>query len=353
MDAFFAAVEEHDNPRLRGRPIVVGADPDSAAGEGRGRGVVSTANYAARAYGIYSAMPISEAWRLSEKARNAGKPPVAFVTPNFSKYEPTSGRIMALIAAQVLEIEPVGIDEAYLDLGFTGSFEDAEMLCRKIKKDIKAHERLTATVGIGPNKLIAKIASDMHKPDGLTVVRAEEAEAFVEPMSVRVLPGVGAKTEAALNRKGIRIVRDLKRFSREQLRDFFGTSGDEFYEKARARDDSPVVTEREIKSIGEEETFDADTRDAPFVVGKLQTLAGGVMRRLKGSGFAAFRRVVLTVRFEDFETKTKSRTLGGPQPSLDALQFEACSLLMPFFDTRENPKKKKIRLIGVRVERLT
>jgi DNA polymerase IV (DinB-like DNA polymerase) len=178
MDAFFAAVEERDHPEWRGMPLVVGADP----GDGRGRGVVSTANYPARRYGIHSAMPISRAWDLAEAARRRGEPKTLFVTPNFSRYSEFSRRIMALVRRHVPVVQVVGIDEAYLDLGFCQSFREAENLCRKIREEIKAQEGLTASVGIGPNKLVAKIASDHQKPDGLTVVRAEEAEDLAEAL---------------------------------------------------------------------------------------------------------------------------------------------------------------------------
>jgi len=179
LDAFFAAVEERDRPELRGQPLVVGADPEG----GRGRGVVSTANYAARRYGIHSAMPISRAWKLSEAARRRGEPPVVFVPPRLSRYAEVSARVMAIVRRHVPLVEEAGIDEAYLDLSFAGNFAAAREICRTIKEQIKAEEHLTASIGVGPNKLIAKIASDFQKPDGLTVVTPEEAEAFLAGLS--------------------------------------------------------------------------------------------------------------------------------------------------------------------------
>ena len=265
MDAFYAAVEERDTPRFRGLPLAVGADPEG----GKGRGVVSTANYKAREYGIHSAMPISTAWRLSEAARRQGKPPVVFLSVDMKKYAEVSQRVMAIIRGLAPVVEEAGIDEAYADLSIAGSYEHAEEVCRAIKKEILSRERLTASVGIGPNKLIAKIASNEKKPDGLTVVREEEAEAFLEPLPVRKIPGIGPKTEAELAKLEIRLVRDLKRFSRDALQDRFGKRGAEFYDMIRGRDDTPIQESYEPKSIGEEETFDRDTLDSVFIGDRL------------------------------------------------------------------------------------
>jgi nucleotidyltransferase/DNA polymerase involved in DNA repair len=194
MDAFFAAIEERDHPELAGVPLVVGAAPAA----GKGRGVVSTANYAARKYGIHSAMPISQAWRRSEAAKSRGEPGVVFLTPNFPRYQEASRHIMELVRQYASLVEESSIDEAYLDLSFCTSFSQAAEICRRLKADIKAQVQLTASMGIGPNKLIAKIASDFQKPDGLTVVTEAAAEAFLEPLPVRQIPGIGPKTEQRL-----------------------------------------------------------------------------------------------------------------------------------------------------------
>jgi len=348
MDAFFAAVEERDHPRLRGLPIAVGADPRG----GQGRGVVATANYKARAYGLHSALPISWAWRMSEQARRRGLPPVVFVAPDFEKYVRASRAIVGIIQERVPIIERAGLDELYMDLGFAGSYPEAEGLARVLKREIREKEDLTASIGIGPNKLIAKIASDAQKPDGLTVIREEEAEAFLEPLSVRKLPGIGPKTEAALNTLGIRTVRDLKALSREKLYELFGKWGEGISEMARGRDDSPVEESGEVKSIGEQETFLEDTFEAELLASRLKEMAGSVFERLRESGFDAFRTVVLTVRFADFETKSRSRTAKVPFGSVEDLFAGGLSLLLPFLDSRENPKRKRIRLIGLRVEKL-
>jgi len=348
MDAFFAAAEELDQPELRGLPLVVGADPE----EGRGRGVVATANYPARRYGIHSAMPISRAWRVSEAAKRRGEPPVVFVRPRFRRYAEISRRVMAILRRHSPLVEEGGIDEAYFDLSFAGSYEEAAAICRKIKAEIKSQEHLTASVGLGPNKLLAKIASDFKKPDGLTIVTQEEAENFLAPLPVRKIPGIGPKSETFLARMGVAQVEDLKKFSRQELQDMFGKWGRALYDRIRGRHDSPLQEEYEPKSVGEQETFGQDTLDLTFIFERLWDMCRGVWRRLLAEGFRTYRTVVVTVRFADFQTHSRAYTLPLPAQSPRTLVFEAMKLLMPFLDRRENPRRKLLRLIGVRVEKI-
>jgi DNA polymerase IV (DinB-like DNA polymerase) len=348
MDAFFAAIEERDHPELQGRPLVVGADP---AG-GQGRGVVATANYPARVYGIHSAMPISTAWKLAAAARRRGQPETVFLRGNHRRYGEVSDNLMAILHRFAPVVEEASIDEAYFDLSFTGSYEKAAEVARQIKAELLAQERLTASIGIGPNKLIAKIASDFQKPDGLTVVTEAEAEAFLAPLAVRKIPGIGPKTEKYLARLGLKSVQDLKRFSPAELEARFGTWGPVLYERIRGRHDGPLVTEWKPKSVGEQETFGRDTKNLEFIFQRLWLLCREVHRRFTAGGFQTYRTVVVTVRFADFETFTRSHTRPEPAATLRTLTFEAMKLLMPFLDCRENPKHKLIRLIGVRVEKL-
>lgn len=348
MDAFFAAVEERSRPELRGLPIVVGADPR----RGRGRGVVSTANYQAREYGIRSGMPISRAWRLSEAAAREGRPRAVFLPVDMERYARVSGQIMDILRRFAPLVEEASIDEAYFDLTFAGSFDRAEEICRKIVAAIESEEGLTASVGIGPNKLVAKIASGLRKPRGFTVVKEEEAERLLAGLPLRVIPGIGPKTEAEFATMGLRLVKDLKRFSRDKLQALLGKRGLDLYEKVRARDDAPVVEAYEIKSVGEQETFLRDTRDRKFLTRRLREMCRDVKERLEEEGFKQFRTVVLTVRFADFETKSRSRTLSAPTGSPAILEEEAMKLLEPFLDGRENTQRKLIRLIGLRLEKL-
>lgn len=363
MDAFFAAIEERDHPRFKGRAIVVGADP---AG-GSGRGVVSTANYKAREYGIRSALPISQAWKFSEVAERRGGKSAIFLPVDMSKYARVSGEIMAILRRSAPIIEEASIDEAYADLSFTGSFKKAEKLCRKIKKEIFGNQALTVSVGLGPNKLIAKIASDFKKPDGLTMVGASEAAKFLEPLPIRKIPGIGPKTEELLARKDIKIVRDLLPYLESDLAEWLGKWGRDIYKKIRGEDDAPIITSYGRASIGEQETFSEDSRDPNFILERLKDLCGQVLQNFKSGGYKNFKTITVTVRFGDFETKNRSHTIqpsgsrqgklfGAPpvvKPNPDELLFfEAARLILPFFDQRENPGRKSLRLIGVRLEGL-
>jgi DNA polymerase IV (DinB-like DNA polymerase) len=349
MDAFFAAIEERDTPAFRGIPLVVGADPL----QGKGRGVAATSNYLARAYGIHSATPISTAWRLSEAARLAGKPPVTFVSVDMAKYARVSEEVMRIVRRVIPQVEQASIDEAYGDVSWTGSYEEAERICCRLKEEVYAEEQLTASIGIGPNKLIAKIASGWRKPNGLTVVLEEEAEAFLAHLSIRVIPGIGPKMEDVLKARNIKLVTDLRSLTVHQLEDLFGKRGVVLYEKVRARDDSPVEEYSELKSIGEQETFESDTLDSHRLLVQLDSLARGVIERLHHEGFHSFRTVVLTVRFADFVTKSRARTLSMATDDRALLGREAMKLMLPFLDRRENPHRKLIRLLGLRVEKLS
>ena len=221
MDAFYASVEERLNPALRGRPVVVGADPKGGAG----RGVVTAASYAARKYGIRSALPISRAWRLAEAARRRGEPEAVFVRDNRQAYREASTRIMALIADGVDAFEGASLDEAYVDLSSLGGFDEAEAHARALKARVREREELTCSVGLGPNKLVAKIASDFQKPDGLTVVRPDDVLGFLGGLRVRVVPGIGPKTEAALGERGIAAVADLRAVKPARRAEWFGQLG--------------------------------------------------------------------------------------------------------------------------------
>jgi len=348
MDSFFASIEERDNPRLAGKPIVVGADPflDHV------RGVVSTANYAARKYGIHSALPIGTAWRLAEAARLKGLPTTAFLPVDMEKYSAVSREVMAIVRGHAAVVEEASVDEAYFDLSPLGSYEAAIETAQMIKREIAARERLTASVGLGPNKLIAKIASDREKPNGLTVVHSEEAEAFLSPLPIRTIPGVGPKTEERFRAQGVHTVADAKRFSSDELHAMLGKWGTELFEKLRGRDETPLITEWEAKSVGEQETFMEDTVDPGMLSDRLVALAAGVHARFVQGGFKTFRAIAITVRFADFTTVSRTKTLPAPDGRRETIQFEALRLLMPFLDLRENPKRKPIRLVGVRVEKL-
>src|SRR5262245_56722657 len=348
MDAFYAAVEERRDPTLRGRPVVVGADPKGGAG----RGVVTTASYAARKYGIRSALPISRAWRLAEAARRRGEPEAVFVRGDHALYREVSARIMAIATRGADAFEEASIDEAYLELSSLGGLEHAEAHTRALKAEILAREGLTCSAGIGPNKLVAKIASDFRKPDGLTVVPPETVQAFLDPLTIRKLPGIGPKSEALLHARGVQTIADLRALEPTALREWFGVWGGAMHERARGISDDPVSNEWERKSVGEQETFEQDTLDPALVLPRARALAGDVFERLRADGFAGLPTVPVTGGFSNVVPRTRSRTATAPLATREDLNAVARDLLLPFFDDRENPRRRKIRLIGVRAEKL-
>ena len=348
MDAFYASVEARYNPGLRGKPVVVGADPK----EGHGRGVVTAASYEARRYGIRSAMPISRAWRLAEAVRSRGEPEVIFVRGNRALYVEVSERIMTILAGHADAFEEASIDEAYLDLSSLAGFGAAAERARAVKREIAEREGLTCSIGLGPNKLVAKIASDFKKPDGLTMVEPADVQGFLDALPIRVIPGIGPKTEAVLHERDIRTVCDLRGIELGQLADWFGRWGEDLHAKARGLSDSPVSNEWEPKSVGEQETFEVNTLDAGFIIERVRALAREVFARFEHQGFRAFRTVTITVRFANFRTLTRSHTAREELATEESLSAGAVGLLLPFLDDRENPRQTKLRLIGVRAEKL-
>jgi len=349
MDAFFASVEERYTPRFRGLPIAVGSEPK----DGKGRGVVSTANYKAREYGIHSALPVTKAWQISQEMKAQGKPEVIFLPVDFELYNKSSANIFRIIQKYSLLVEPASIDEFYFDLSFAGSFKKAENICKKIKEEIREEEKITCSIGIGPNKLISKIAAGFKKPDGLFVVRESEAEEFLQEMSIRKIPGIGPKTEELLQKLNVKIVKDIKKFSKEELKNILGKWGEDLYLKSRGIDDSQIVIDREVKSIGEQTTFENDTLSALFIGDALFKMCEGVFKSFIASGFERCKTIAITVRFTGFETKTSAKTIkdGLGADDLNKFKTEALKLILPYLDKRKNPQLKPIRLIGVRMEK--
>jgi DNA polymerase IV (DinB-like DNA polymerase) len=335
MDQFFAAVEEQQRPELKGKPVVVGADPK----EGKGRGVVSTSNYEARKYGVKSGMPITRAWRLCPEA--------TFLPLNIPLYLQVSSRIMNILRSYSEKFESWGLDEAFLDVSSrVENIEQARELALQIKKEIHEKEGLTCSIGIGPNKLIAKMASDMQKPDGLTIVEEKDVKAFLEPLDVDKLLWVGRKTARKLNKLGIKTVGDLARYDPSVLVDKFGMLGTQLYLYAQGQDRSEVGFEGEVKSIGRNITFEKDTSDWDLVLKVLYKLCEDVHKELDQNRFL-FKTVTITVRYENFETHTHSRTLPFLTSRLEDIKKTANELLQPYLRP-----ERKIRLIGARVSSL-
>ncbi|MEM3051024.1 MAG: DNA polymerase IV [Candidatus Bathyarchaeia archaeon] len=332
MDHFYTAVEEREHPEYSGKPVVVGADPK----EGRGRGVVSTSNYGARRAGVRSGMPISRAWKLCPEA--------IYLPPNFPLYIKVSNEIMEIARKYADKFEQWGIDEAFLDISArVKSHTEAEALAKQLKQEIFEKERLTCSIGIGPNKLIAKVASDFKKPDGLTIVEKEEAEAFLAPLPVRKLLWVGRKTEEKLKAMGISTIGDLARYDPAVLTERFGVMGTQMYLMARGIDRSEVETRTEVKSISHETTFEEDAADAGKVLAALDALSEGVCREAINQNYF-FKTVTVKLRYENFETHTHSKTLSFMTNRQQDLKKTAKGLLQPYLRS-----DRKIRLIGVRV----
>jgi DNA polymerase IV (DinB-like DNA polymerase) len=332
MDHFYTAVEEREHPDYKGKPVIVGADPK----EGKGRGVVSTSNYEARKAGIRSGMPISRAWRLCPEA--------IYLPPNFPLYIKVSKEIMEVARKYADKFEQWGIDEAFLDVSAkVKNYAEAEALAKQLKREVKEKEHLTCSIGIGPNKLIAKIASDYQKPDGLTVVKEDEAEAFLAPLPARKLLWVGRKTEAKLKKMGINTIGDLARYDPAVLTEAFGVMGTQMHLMARGIDQSEVEARTEVKSISHETTFEEDTDDAEAVLKALDTLAAEVSKEVTKQKLF-FKTVTVKVRYENFETHTRSKTLAFMTNRLQDLQKTARELLKAYLK-----HNRKIRLIGVRV----
>jgi DNA polymerase-4 len=336
MDAFFASVEQRDDPSLCGRPVIVGANPKN----GTGRGVVSAASYEARRYGVHSAQPISQAFRLCPKG--------AFVRPRFDRYVEVSDRIMALLESYSPRIEPISLDEAFVDMtGTQRLLGDIDEIGRRIKRRIWETERLTASVGIGPNKLIAKIASDFRKPDGLVRVLPEQVQDFLDPLRITKLWGVGTKTALRLESLGIRKVKDVRQYTEKDLIRFFGAVGKWLWESAHGIDDSPVTPDREAKSISNETTFEEDTADPRLVRAVILELSERVGHRLRMKSLTG-KTVEVKIRFDDFTTKTKRRTLARSTDFTESVFSAALSMLKTF-----EADRRRIRLLGVGVSQLS
>ncbi len=330
MDAFFASIEQQRHPELRGRPVVVGG-----RGDPRARGVVSAASYEARRYGIRSAMPLKEAYRRC--------PHAVFLPVDFETYEKVSQRVMEILRDFTPLVEPVGLDEAFLDV--TGLGDPVEM-GKKIKKRIREELGLTASVGIATNKLLAKIASDMEKPDGLTIIRDEDLERKVFPLPVARLVGVGRKTEERLRDLGIRTIGDLAGAPLRTLTGVFGRArGRALKMHALGIDNTPVITHWEPRSMGREMTFERDRREREVLLITLKTLLLDVVKRLKEEGYMG-RTVTVKVRYSNFYTTTRSTTLEEATRDFEYL-WQAASALLERFDLT-----RPVRLIGVRVSKL-
>lgn len=330
MDAFFASVEQASKPSLRGKAVVVG---------GLGpRGVVATASYEARVFGVHSAMPMGQARRLAPNA--------AYLVPRFGLYRSISEQVMGLLRGLSPLVEPLSLDEAFVDLeagAVAWDAASAQLVGERLRADIRAVTGLSGSVGLAASKMLAKIASEQAKPDGLVLIEPGTERAMLGPMTVRTLPGVGPATGDHLRRAGITTVDEIAEAGEDELVRLLGKAhGHALYAMALAHDERPVVAEREAKSVSVEDTYDVDIHDRLRVGMEVQRLADRCVRRLRGAGLSG-RTIVLKVRRYDFSTLTRSETLRGPTDD-PAVVREAAARLLDSVDTTGG-----VRLLGVGV----
>ncbi|RBP53395.1 DNA polymerase IV [Arenicella xantha] len=332
MDAFFASVEQRDFPELRGKPVIVGGKPES-------RGVVAACSYEARQFGVHSAMPSSRAVKLCKDA--------IFVPPRFDAYRQASAGIHEVFKQYTSMIEPLSLDEAYLDVTErAAALGSATAVAQRIKQDIKSTVDLTASAGISYNKFLAKIASDMDKPDGLYVIRPEHADAFIQQLPIRKFFGVGKVTEQKMQRLGIFTGADLRSRTEVELQTEFGQAGAYYYRVARGIDERPVRAHRTRKSIGQETTFSGDVVDKQFIWQTLQTIAASLESTLEAKQLAA-RTLTLKLRYSDFQLNTRSKTTASVFVSVSDITGTLPELLR-----RTEAGHRPIRLIGITLSNL-
>jgi DNA polymerase-4 len=327
LDAFFAAVEQRDRPELRGKPVIVGGDP-------RSRGVVSTASYEARRFGVHSAMPLATAIKLC--------PDGVFLPVDGAKYQRVSREVMAVLRRFTPAVEQVSIDEAFLDVaGSEALFGPAPEIARRIKAEVLAATKLTVSVGVATSKLVAKVASDLRKPDGLVIVEAGQEAAFLAPLEIRRLWGIGPKTAERLNGLGIRTIGELAALPVETLTRVLGEHGATLHERALGIDPDPVIGGGEAaKSVSHETTFAVDVTDAAEIERTLLALSEGVSARLRAAGLRA-GTVAVKIRDSSFRTITRQKQLAEPSDLTEPIWRAAADLARP------EVRGKKIRLLGV------
>ncbi len=332
MDAFYASVEQRDRPELRGKPVAVGGDPDK-------RGVVAAASYEARQYGVRSAIPMARAVRLC--------PALVIVHPDFTKYRDVSRQVFDLFRSVTPLVEPLSLDEAYLDVTENAWGETLGMtVARRLKEEIRVRTGLTASAGVAPNKFLAKIASGWQKPDGLTVIAPERVEQFLHGLPVDALWGVGPVTAGKLRARGIDKLIDIRTADRAMLREAVGSLAEWLEQLAHGIDDRPVVSEHEPKSSGSENTFARDLTDVAEIAGEISAMASDAAAWLARRELFA-RTVTIKVRYNDFTTITRSHS-DAPTRDESAIVARAVLLL-----DKTEAGRRPVRLLGVSVHNFT
>ncbi len=335
MDAFYSSVEQRENPSLMGKPVIVGADPKG----GKGRGVVAGCSYEARKFGVHSAQPISLTYQLC--------PDGAYLRPNFELYEQASEQVMSLLRQFTEKLEQVSIDEAFMDItGVVPGFHEATAFAIKMKREVKERTQLTCSIGVAPNKSVAKIASDFNKPNGLTIVPPDKVREFLTPLPVGKISGIGKKSSEVLKGMGINSIGELAATHPSKLTDVFGKYGTRIWQIANGIDEDEVVTSYPIKSISSETTFEEDLSDKEKIMKAFDSLIDDVHSRVLSQKML-FRTVGIKVRLEDFTTFTRAKTHTRHTNEKTIVDEYVKELFVEFATSQ-----KKIRLVGVRVVNL-
>tara|TARA_B100000315_G_scaffold245417_1_gene271256 strand:- start:200 stop:1243 length:1044 start_codon:yes stop_codon:yes gene_type:complete len=333
MDSFYASIEKREDPQLEYQPVIVVQGPKE------GRGVVAACSYEAREYGVRSGMPLQTAKKLCPEA--------IYKDANHDLYEETSIRIMDILRQHTDKFQPVSIDEAYLDItSRADDYREAEKIAKKIKRIIKRKENLTSSIGIAPNKTIAKIASANRKPDGITIVTPEKTKIFLNPLPVEKLPGVGKKTAQELRKIGIKTIHDIVETPKVTLVERFGKNGVWIWDIANGIDETPVEESEEIKSISKERTLEEDTNNWATINKTINSIINEAHRRTEDENYL-FRTIGITLTFEDFQKITRSKTLQKHTSSNQIMQENVRQLLKEF-----EQEPRRIRRIGVRISNL-
>jgi len=339
MDAFFASIEQRDNPLYKGKPVIVGADPK----KGRGRGVVSTCSYEARKFGIYSSLPISTAYKLCPEA--------IFLPVNMEKYLAVSKQIYNILNTFTPSIEVISIDEAFLDITASSHiFKGALSACRFVKEKIKKETGLTASLGLAPTKMAAKIASDICKPDGLLEVESDKLLDFLWVLPIEKISGLGKKSKEILNERGIYTIKDLAKQKRDYLVSIFGSSGEYFWYLANGIDEAEVAGGHETKSMSSETTFEKDTANEELIKRTLFMLSEDVSSRLRQDKLKA-RTITLKIRLAGFKTYTRALTIQKATNFVNEIN-KAAKIIYEKFISQEAKRIPKIRLLGVKASGL-
>lgn len=339
LDAFYTSVEEVKNPKIKNQPVVVGQEPK----EGKGRGVVSTCNYIARKYGVHSGQPISIAWRKLQGTD------AVFLPVNMDLYQKVSAEIMEILSSYSDKYEQASVDEIYLDVtDKVKTVKEIKQLSSKIKNDLIQSQKLTCSIGVGPNKMIAKIAANVNKPDGLIIVKPKDVKKFLSKMSVRKILGIGPKSEEALNSIGVKTISQLASIPQSKLEEAFGKKSSAWMHLAsQGIDESQVEQNYETKSVGRQYTFQKDTDKNKHILEVMNELIINSLENLNEEGYKTYQTITVKIRYSNFETHTSAKTLKEPHSDKETALKISTELLKTWLE-----EKKKIRLVGISFSKL-